>query len=55
MFDTHKTKIIGISRGDDSDNTLSRCDTIAERDEQMDRRTDRIPTVYQYCTPALLC
>jgi len=42
MFDTRKTRMIGIPRGEKNyDNMLSRLHKIPERMGQTDRRTDR--------------
>jgi len=44
MFDTHKTRTIGLPCGDwwrNYDNVLSRFDRIPERDGQTDGRSDR--------------
>ena len=41
MFDTHKTKIIGLSCGEETNNMSSSFDRIPERDGQTDRQTDR--------------
>jgi len=39
MFDTRKTRMIGLSCGEETDNMLSRFDRIPERGGQTDRRT----------------
>jgi len=41
MFDTHKTRMIGLPCGEEIVTMLSRVDTTPERDGQIDGWTDR--------------